>query len=1025
MAEVTSPSASTDDHHPPTASPAPFHTPSRSASRQSRHRDSSPGISSSPPSLPVQQFSPGEETEHAVIEYAMDETISPLDPRRFTPTLHASLVSEILSLRREIESKNKEMDALEATLDEIRTENEHLSENLAKHTKENRSLKRQMQLLEGGTSSALSDLARERDEAVENITDIRRKLEQTQKKLKAREEENERTQNLWERDREKWEAERRSWQRKLHVAENRLKTVLNEVAAAQAVGGLNNRPTTADTGAGDDTTTDTASIRSPQGGFDRRRPSTASVSTRDGEPFMLNSGRFSMSYANGQGGKVDGLNLADELALDEYDEDAMDTMDEFQETRPASMSSQVSYAMSMKARKILGLSMEGSLEQATVVDAESAAEDVDEVEFRVDYRDVGIQYTPPPSPELRAKQRDLEEVKEVSTQSEPAILAPEMQDRGIGTVHIDTVSTSCQTDPELSDAIAKPPEPALNSVPEPARDSSPKRTAGLETESSRRVVSVPMMSASTQTETQEEVRPKAQTPPPIPMIAIHPPASEPTSPSSSVVLPPNMKNASSQTDVELSRDVRSVAMQTEEIRVDKRLVKLPASLLPSAINDQPPPKEESTDIPQMPFIAPPPRSPHRKPLKPPVEVPERTTTADKGKQPDIVQAYPGDNDNGPLAKNDSSDIRRPLRSSSLFAGFDDNASDEERESTTGMQSEDELPARPRPPFARRSTKKSRRSSVDEKNSLPEIDETDSEMPTFLARTRPAPVRRTSRSTKMGSSSKQADIRRSTLISNGATAHQRARPRSPSEPSMEGGSTAVARPPFPVPVRLSSRKIPTSASDGAQSPSPTPYSGSHRYGSESGNRRLTRQLTLRKVRSAATMQQDTASNRTRSPPALSTSSYAPDDSPQLPDDIPVPRTKRSARTMATSRTASSSIHSQSREEVLTGSVHPTSVVDAIAQTMVGEWMYKYVRRRKSFGKTDAKDNWEGKSTDEVSANITSSGVRHRRWVWLAPYERAVMWSSKQPTSGPALLGKSGRKCEFPGSNHHTRLVERNR
>jgi hypothetical protein len=95
----------------------------------------------------------------------------------------------------------------------------------------------------------------------------------------------------------------------------------------------------------------------------------------------------------------------------------------------------------------------------------------------------------------------------------------------------------------------------------------------------------------------------------------------------------------------------------------------------------------------------------------------------------------------------------------------------------------------------------------------------------------------------------------------------------------------------------------------------------------------------------------------------------------------------------------------------GGVQPTSVVDAIAQTMVGEWMFKYVRRRKSFGMGETKDNWEGKNPDEVSANITNSGVRHKRWVWLAPYEGSIMWSSKQPTSGPALLGKSGRKCQF--------------
>ena len=80
-------------------------------------------------------------------------------------------------------------------------------------------------------------------------------------------------------------------------------------------------------------------------------------------------------------------------------------------------------------------------------------------------------------------------------------------------------------------------------------------------------------------------------------------------------------------------------------------------------------------------------------------------------------------------------------------------------------------------------------------------------------------------------------------------------------------------------------------------------------------------------------------------------------------------------------------------------------------MVGEWMFKYVRRRKSFGMSDHKDTIDPtKSTEEVSASITSTGVRHKRWVWLAPYERAVMWSSKQPTSGPALLGKSGRKCK---------------
>ncbi len=83
----------------------------------------------------------------------------------------------------------------------------------------------------------------------------------------------------------------------------------------------------------------------------------------------------------------------------------------------------------------------------------------------------------------------------------------------------------------------------------------------------------------------------------------------------------------------------------------------------------------------------------------------------------------------------------------------------------------------------------------------------------------------------------------------------------------------------------------------------------------------------------------------------------------------------------------------------GSAQTTGVVDAIAQTMVGEWMYKYVRRRKSF------------SVPDTTGKDDTGNDRHKRWVWLAPYERSILWSSKQPSSGSALMGKTGRKCEF--------------
>jgi hypothetical protein len=100
-----------------------------------------------------------------------------------------------------------------------------------------------------------------------------------------------------------------------------------------------------------------------------------------------------------------------------------------------------------------------------------------------------------------------------------------------------------------------------------------------------------MISISTQTEEVVIIAPGPQNEPqpyhlPIPKIAIHPPGSEPPSPRNSVVLPPHTKNISSQTDFTSLVEVKSVAMQTEEIRIDKRPVKLPASLLPSAIPDR-------------------------------------------------------------------------------------------------------------------------------------------------------------------------------------------------------------------------------------------------------------------------------------------------------------------------------------------------------------------------------------------------------------------------------------------------------
>jgi hypothetical protein len=233
-----------------------------------------------------------------------------------------------------------------------------------------------------------------------------------------------------------------------------------------------------------------------------------------------------------------------------------------------------------------------------------------------------------------------------------------------------------------------------------------------------------------------------------------------------------------------------------------------------------------------------------------------------------------------------------------------------------------------------------------------------------------------------------------MIQNGIATHQRAR-----SPSL----TDSKEPPFPIPTRASSRKPPISVSapsDGHASPTRGGEAW-HRRGAGQGHYRAG---SIRRARSAQALPRNQKYRRhgSRSPPPFSPSTEAP-ESPGLPplpnNDITTPRNREmngkykthqpqlSTNTANTIDTGFGSIGSSNQA---------TGVVDAIAQTMVGEWMFKYVRRRKSFGVA------EGKGGDD------SSNDRHKRWVWLAPYERAILWSSKQPSSGSALMGKSGRK-----------------
>ncbi|KNG81951.1 putative nuclear migration protein [Aspergillus nomiae NRRL 13137] len=966
--------------------PTPSTTPRRGPSMHSRG-DSSPGPSSSPPSPSNQSFFLDGRRDFQDATY--EDTLSPLDPRRFTPTLHASLVSEILSLRRDVESKTKAIDVLERTLDESRTETEDISERLSQSIKETRSLKHQLQLVEGGTSSALTELARERDEALENISDVRKKLDQAQKKARSREDEIDKTLELWDRDKELWDggldrsgSGPSSWQ-------------FPSDAEPDGAGLVKDEATGKDS--------DTASAHSSSQG--RRRTSVTSVSTDGGD---LHDLRYSVaSVVNIPGAKHDGINLAQELAFDEEDE--FDLRDDYftpyspealPEERPTSVHSQLSHTMEMgaKARKILGLSLH-SVESCGFKSEPSSPWKPPPTETTTAsycYQDAGIQYSPPPSPKLQPETGPVACGEDTGGRDGPG--SYQTKDSSTWMAPVNMVSTSSQT----VDDLPTPPW-----TPKLGESSPPSNTPGQ----------AAMVSASIQTEqpiapeTHEQRANITHNSPSssdieVPMIAIHPPCSEPSSPRGSVVLPPQTKSASCQTDLKTVTDSRTVGIQTEEIRIDQRPVKLPASLLPSAIPDLPL-RTNLQDPPIQPYHAPPPRT-RKEEIPPPPPIPAKHPH--ETNPTSTCKLIP--------ATTTTTDLRRPLRSSSLFAGFDE-PSDEEASPRMGdIFSDDELLNRP---FASYTLKRGKLVST---QGGPSLDETtteidqhilDAEAHLFdatadLEMKNPSKASRISpRTGVVPSWTRQQDIRRAAMISNGAAAHQRI--RSPSEPSLDSasGGSSIA-PPFPVPIRLSSRKFPVKGSDGQQSPTPS----NPRNFSDQRRPSITRQPTLRRVRSAAAMSQaEPARPVTRSSPTISTSSCAV-ESPQYPplpfNDITTPQRIRRANQGRYNETGRPTrAFSHQRDDSTATSVQPTSVVDAIAQTMVGEWMFKYVRRRRSFGGVgESKDNWEGRNAEEVSANIANSGSRHKRWVWLAPYERAVMWSSKQPTSGPALLGKSGRK-----------------
>ncbi|KAF1916220.1 meiotic cell cortex C-terminal pleckstrin homology-domain-containing protein [Ampelomyces quisqualis] len=1021
----------------------PLHSPAGTPYHSVSRRTSCYGAPGSEmPSSPA-PFPP--EHSMSMEDAANDGKISVLDPRRFTPTLHANLVSEILNLRRELDSKHRLVEDLETNLHTARDDNESLAQQFSMAAKESRNAKQQLQRFENETLAALEEIAGERDKMKEINADLRSKLEAAQKKSRSQEEDSTRVHDMWAREKEAWTGEKLALERRIHSSDARLKILLDEIALQEAV-----RDEAGAESEGDDVVrdvglgpeSDTASIRSsPQ-----RRSSTRlgrHSRNRSNSSYMSIGRNNRMSLMSMEGhGRANGISLADELVFDEEDEDLEDLeldSHDFPENeiraRRAHESRQSKYP-DEKAKRILGLSSD---QQQLNRDDSSPAEESEARKTSYEtwhssatliprditlvfpptrpvYVDTGVQPSPPPSPTKPTMAEASSQTAELYLQSKWSEVLSTSADIEANQRR-KRVSAARDTEiPPISVTLVSSlmTSSSVQTVEQPlSPPATPKTTSSIAPISLSPKFEAPLEIASTQTKLPEESQGRPQepkrAPPPapilVPSIAIHAPSSAPSSPKEPI-LPPGTKTVSTQTSGDLFAHMHSSGMQTEPIRIDQRPVKLPAHLLPSVVGSKPGTPEYVLQTRTSGSIN---GKDSHHPNSSDIEHPKAklvgrqdlTTLLEKAVDRQVENRYPGNNDNGPLSKYHHADIlNRPFRTSSLFAGFDGPSSDEEDNdvdlcedefkgqlfSTPMLSSWNAKNARPfNPPTPVPEDKEAVLSS----NVSEELAISSQMTSKRNSVEKPAKVGKPARNS-MG---RQPSIRRSAMIQNGTATHVRS--RSPSIGSL-GSSNYIPKPPFPVPTRSSSRNKPFSKGEGSQSPTPRnsgSFAGRRPYGVKHQ-----RKDSLRKVRSAAPVAKPNRS-RSRSPTLPATPSVADSMSiPPLPSDVVSASGlgHRHQHSNATVWTANGSVNTSTSQ---------TSVVDAIAASMIGEFMWKYVRKRKAFGGPEASAD-VARAAEEAS--LASHGVRHKRWVWISPYERSILWSSKQPTSGSALMGKSGRK-----------------
>ncbi|RKF76876.1 hypothetical protein GcM3_076013 [Golovinomyces cichoracearum] len=891
----------------------------------------------SPPSSLLSTDSP---EQHKETCFTNKENAFSLSPHDYTPSLHANLVSEILALRRAQEAKKKQIESLETVLYETKNEFDVFSAGLASINKENISLKRKLELIENSTSSALLEISKERDNSLETAAEAKQRLEAIQKKVRNQDGEIDRIHALWARDKASWEEEKRKMDRKLHVAENRLKKVVQEVAAFEAHK-FNTLAHENETDIEDNSQ-------------DKNESDIESSSTRS----RASSIRFSM--LNGlvrlDGQKTDGLSLADELNHIGVDETCAYTVQDSYASTTAKAQESWRESNDQTCEKCFaaenGPRCSSRVRGRILVTKTQEGVSADE-ELRAEMN--GIVFRDPDTPSLAKSPNDdksfLADVNLLNnvpknpkeTYSDQTQQREDQASRPNNLVQKNTLKTNPQSSADTTEMQST--EELLN---------LPKTSISLccgipsSTENIQSIKDV--LSRSTQTD-ESTLLPKKSVLPSviIPSIQLHPPQSTPSSPNE-ILLSPQFKDKSCQVEILSGVPSKSVSVQTDEIDIGQRINLLP--LRPHA----------SSTTSNLPY-----RNPNQ---KQPQTILLKTSVPIENNETEKLSEMCSENHNNRSPSNQVYD-KESCALSGHISGFKKKC----YEDGNVNRPENSVPAIAHQIYVDGSDKP-----------VLEFDDL------------------STNSLKSGKSYvKNIDhINLSSSINKDKNNEISREKNSVLEiqysPSSETNSPQADEPPFPIPVRHSSRRPYVTLSyksDDIDSSEWTHKSPCHR-----------RSKSIRKIRSATVISGRTRTgsfgeasiNMAQQPTAHWANNQPITSMSPLPNNDMMSSRKTSGASyeMCNSYTVSGNASNSAKSNSIT-SDRTTSVISAIAQSMIGEWVFKYTRQRKPASAADSYRSLE-----------ISNKVRHRRWIWLAPYERAVMWSSKEPTSRSALMGKCGRK-----------------